>query len=234
MRFVKRRGQEGGALTTGLMGAMQEEIRLMTESMVVNAAEQHIKRTFYRGTLVGQKVVVAESGIGKVNAALCSQFLITHFGVDQLIFVGTAGALNPELCVGDIIITERALEWDFADSPREPRRWYQADPSLVALAVKAVEKLGLRARVGSVLTGDQPVLELRRKQELWQSFSGDCVEMEGGAVAHVCSVNEVPFLIVRVISDLADESSFEQFICSFAKVAPLPAEVVIEMLKELR
>ena len=167
-----------------------------------------------------------------MRAAACSQFLIEHFGVERLIFTGIAGALNPELRVGDIVVSDRAVEWDFQSITIE-NRWYQADPTLVALTVKAAERLGRRVHVGSVLTGDQPVLKLAHKHELWQTFNGDCVEMEGAAVAQVCSMNEVPFVLIRVISDLADESALQDVVHSFAQVAPLPAEVALEMLKEL-
>ena len=216
----------------GVMGALEEEVRLIADSLVVSGTETHVKRTFYRGSLAGHEVVVVHSGIGKVRAAARSQFLIEHFGVDRLIFAGVAGALNPELAVGDIVVSDCALQWDFRSVRNEPQR-YQADPALVALAVKMAERLDRKVYIGSVLTGDQPVIKLEHKQELWQTFNGYCVEMEGAAVAQVCFMNEVPFVLIRAISDLAEGGSFEEFLRSFAKVAPLPAEIVLEMLKEL-
>ena len=214
------------------MGALEGEVRLITDRLVVSGIEEHIRRTFYRGSLTGHEVVVVHSGIGKVRAAASSQFLIEHYGVDRLIFIGVAGALNPELAVGDIVVSDYALQWDFRSLNMGPPR-YQAAPTLVDLAVKAAEKLGRKVCVGLVLTGDQPVIKLEHKQELWQTFNGYCVEMEGAAVAQVCSMNEVPFVLIRAISDLAEGGSFQDFLQSFARVAPLPGEVALEMLKEL-
>lgn len=219
-------------MTIGLMGAMTEEIRLIVDRVALSRTEEHLKRTFYLGSIAGHEVVVVHSGIGKVRAAARAQFLIERFGVDRVIFAGMAGALNPEFRVGDIVVSGRALEWDFEAISIEPH-WYQADPTLVALAVEAGEKLGKTVRVGSVLTGDQPVLKLERKQQLRETFGGDCVEMEGGAVAHVCWMNGVPFVLVRVISDLADEAMLQDFVHSFAEIAPVAAEVVVEMLHQL-
>ncbi len=220
-------------MTIGLMGALEQELRSITDSMVVSETRQHIKRTFYRGSIAGHEVVVVHSGVGKVRAATCCQFLIDHFGVDRVILIGVAGALKPGLSVGDIIVSDRTMEWDFR-SVNEGMCWYQADPSLIALAVGAAERLGRRLLVGSVLTGDRPVYKLNHKHELFQTFNGDCVEMEGAAVGLVCSMNNIPFILVRVISDFADENTHQEFVRSFDKVAPLPAEVVLEMLKELR
>ncbi len=219
-------------MTIGLMGALEEEVQLITDRLEVSGIEEHVGRTFYRGKLAGHEVVVVHSGVGKVRAAARSQFLIEHFGVERLIFTGVAGALNPELAVGDIVVSDNALQWDFRSVKMEPPR-YQADPTLVALAVKAAKRLGWRVSVGLVLTGDQPVIKFEHKQELWKTFNGYCVEMEGAAVAQVCFMNKIPFVLIRAISDLAEGGSFQDFLQSFARVAPLPGDVVLEMLKEL-
>lgn len=216
----------------GVMGALEEEVRLIASGVGISATESHLGRTFYRGRFAGHEVVVVRSGIGKVRAAACSQFLIDKFGVGQLVFAGIAGALRPGLSIGDIVVSERALEWDLR-GVRVERRWYLADPVLVALAVKVAEQLGRRVSVGSVVTGDQPVFKPGHRQELREKFNGDCAEMEGGAVAHVCSMNQVPFVLVRAISDLADENALQDLTRSFAEVSSLPAEIVLAMIKEL-
>jgi len=220
-------------MTIGLMGALEGEIKLITESMVVSEAVKHVRKTFYQGSLNGHEVVAVHCGIGKVRAAACSQFLIEHFGIDRLILAGVAGAVNPELGVGDIVVSDCAVQWDFRSASGEPHR-YQADPALVEAAVKAAEKLGRRVCVGPVLTGDQPVFKPGHKKELWNDFGGYCVEMEGAAIAQVCFMNEVPFVLIRAMSDLAEGIKFKDFMESFAKVAPIPAEVVLEMLKDLQ
>ncbi len=218
-------------MTIGLLGALELEVRLFVNSMTVSSIEQHIKRTFYRGDLLGHDVVVTQSGVGKVRAAACTQFLIKHYGVDRIIFAGIAGALNPQFCVGDIVVANRALEWDFKAITVETA-WYQADLALVDQAVGAAQRLGRKVWVGSVLTGDRPVHNLNHKQELLQAFNADCVEMEGGAVALVCFMNDIPFVLVRAISDFADERMVRDLVQSFEDFISLPAEVVLEMLKE--
>jgi len=216
----------------GLLGAMEEEVQIIADNIALNGVERYLGLTFYLGTLSDHSVVVVHSGIGKVRAAACTQFLIDRFQVSQLIFVGIAGALRPSIFVGDIVISERATEWDFQAVSIE-RCWYQADSQLIASATEAAQRLGYRVLVGSVLTGDRPIFKPGEKHELSRMFNGDCVEMEGAAVAHVCSLNKVPFVLIRAVSDLADENAPQAIIQSFRQVSRLPAKVVLEMLNGL-
>lgn len=211
---------------------MEQEVQLLVDRMTVSKVEEHLTRTFYRGTVAGHEAVVVYSGIGKVRASACCQFLIDRFSVDRVIFTGAAGALTPRLSVGDIVVSEKTTEWDFQSSV-EGHIWHQADPGLVSLAKEAAARLHRQCFVGSILTGDRPVLKTDHKHKLLAAFNADCVEMEGGAVGLVCRLNNVPFVLIRVISDFADESALQEFDRSFSKVAPLPTEVVLEMLKEM-
>lgn len=214
------------------MGALDEEVKLISESMAVKHIEGHLRRTFYAGDLAHHRVIAVRCGVGKVRAAACTQFLIVHFGITRLIVAGIAGALSPELSIGDLVVSQKTLQWDFQAVGTE-QRWYPAEPKLVTAALEAARRLGYRARAGSVLTGDQPVTTVKHKQELWHTYRGDCVEMEGAAAAHVCSMNNIPFVLVRVISDLADENAVHSVTSSFPSLALLPARVVVEMIKQL-
>ncbi|MFH1382184.1 MAG: 5'-methylthioadenosine/adenosylhomocysteine nucleosidase [Chloroflexota bacterium] len=218
--------------TIGLMGAMELEVKLIAESITLKGTEQHVERTFYRGQFAGRDVVIVQSGVGKVRAATACQFLLEHFGVERLIFAGVAGGLRPGLSIGDIIVSERAMEWDF-HSLMLPRCWYHADPALVSLAVRSAERLGRKVHIGSVLTGDRPIFKNEQKQDLWRTFNADCVEMEGAAVAQVCVLNAIPFVLIRAVSDLADEHSFVNLVRNLREVVAWPAEVALEMVKSL-
>ncbi|MFC1944743.1 5'-methylthioadenosine/S-adenosylhomocysteine nucleosidase [Chloroflexota bacterium] len=212
---------------------MKDEVRPLVEGLGTTAVMENLsRRTFCRGSLAGHDVVVVSCGIGKVRAAACAQLLIGRFGVEKLVFVGTAGALNPGLEVGDIVVSERTMEWDLEAFGVEPR-WYQADPVLVETAVRAAERLGRRVNVGPVLSGDRPVMEEGHRGELRRRWGGECVEMEGAALAHVCWMNEASFVLIRAISDQAGEDMAREFVLSYADVAPLPGEVVLEMLRGL-
>lgn len=219
-------------MAIGVIGALDEEVQLICDNMAVTHIEEHLRRTFYVGNLAHHRVIAVRSGVGKVRAAACTQFLIDHFSITRLIVAGIAGALAPELSIGDLIVSQQTLQWDFQPVGAK-QRWHPAEPKLVTAALEAAKGLGYRARVGSVLTGDQPVITLKHKQELWHTYRGDCVEMEGAAVAHVCSMSSIPFVLIRVISDLADENAIHSVTSSFASVVLFPARVVVEMIKQL-
>lgn len=224
----------------GIMAAHPAEIATLVDKATVRETQTILRKEFHIGELCGHDVVITTCGIGKVRAAARTQFLIDHFQVSRLIFSGVAGALDPQLKRGDIVISTQTIEHDFdvgEGSAGERRRlhWYDADPQLVELAMKAGEKAGLAdsLRPGKVLTGDQAITQLSRKQALWQSLGGSCVEMEGAAVAGVCWMNQVPFVLVRGISDMADESASGDFLRWFQIAAQRAASLVVEMVRSL-
>lgn len=220
----------------GILGALNEEIKLLLDNLRLQKVETRLRHKFYQGTLAGQQVVLTTSGIGKVRAAARTQFLIDHFPVQAIILVGIAGAINPNLGLGDIVISRHALQHDFAAgafSRKGGTRWYEASPQLLEWAVKAGENLGWKERLylGSVLSGDQAITQLSRKQWLWRNFGGDCVEMEGAAVAAVCWMNEIPFVLIRTISDLAEEELPSDFTERFQQDADCSAAIALEILR---
>lgn len=198
----------------GIIGAMDKEIVLLKEEMSIEQVEQKAGLTFYIGKLKGKAIVLVKSGIGKVNAALCAQILVDVYGVGLIINTGVAGALHPDLEVGDIVVSIDSLQHDvdtsvFGDPrgiiPGMEESVFQADERLLTL-VENISIKGHKIIKGRVLTGDQGIGCGDIKEFLYREFKGCCVEMEGGAIAHVCSVNKIPFLIIRSISDKADEA----------------------------
>lgn len=220
---------ESNALRIGVMSAIEREVKLVLENLSDGEAQEELGGTLYLGQIKNHDIVLTSSGVGKVKAATHIQYLIDCFQVKSIFLIGVAGATNPTLRVGDVIISDRAIEYDCWQSC-----WYQADRRLIKTAVNAGERLRLPGKllVGSVLTGDQPCLDAGKKSQLWQYFRGDCVEMEGAAVAHVCWMNRVPFVIIRTISDLAGEKAIDEIKRSFNEVVDWPARVFMEIMND--
>jgi adenosylhomocysteine nucleosidase len=211
----------------GIIGALEMEIELLKDSLALEATLTKAGLEFYQGTLAGKEVVLVKSGIGKVNAALCTQILADEFAVDKVIFTGVAGAVDPELEVKDIVISTELIQHDvdvtaFGDC--EPGEIPQvgtafvADEELIELAEKAGDKIsaeeGLKVVTGRILSGDQFISDQEKVDWLRETFNGYCTEMEGAAVAQTAYLNEIPFLIIRSISDKADgeaDISFDKF-----------------------
>ena len=171
---------------------------------------------FLVGELNGQKVVGVQAGIGKVSAAVCTQVMIDRFSPDAIINVGVAGALNPELHVADIVISSDVAQHDmdttfFGDEPGFisliNKIYFEAVEKMKQAANQAAEALQIPHRIGRVVTGDQFIANAEKKEWLVKQFQGDCTEMEGGAIAQVCYLAETPFVIIRAISDKADDSA---------------------------
>jgi adenosylhomocysteine nucleosidase len=224
----------------GIVGALEEEIKPLIAAMKGVQASNWGKRSLYRGAIGNCEVVAISCGVGKVRAAACTQYLIDHFSVEAVLCSGVAGAVNPHLEIGDIVISKRALQHDFdLGDPgllkKLRKRWLKADPRLMELAMEAGKDLGFEERihVGTVLTGDQPIASQEKRQWLWETFRGDCVEMEGAAVAQVCRLSSVPFLIVRAISDAANEEAVREFKQSLAQTAGNAVNIVLGMLERV-
>lgn len=224
----------------GILGAHPAEIAPLLRTIAVREVQTRLKHEFHLGELWGRQVVVSTCGIGKVRAAARTQFLIDTYAVSRLIFVGVAGAIDPSLQRGNIVVSSQAIEHDFdlsggLDTRERGAHWYEADKQMVELAMQAAGRAGLAAETccGKVLTGDQAIHQRVRKEALWQGLGGACVEMEGAAVAMVCWMNQVPFVLVRAISDLAEEGSFEDFRHWFRVGAERCCSVAAELVKTL-
>lgn len=205
----------------GIIGAMDEEIQLLKEGM--NNVKEMTKAgiTYYSGTFQGQEIVLCKSGVGKVNAGVCTQILVDQFQVTKIIFTGVAGALNPSLEIGDIVISSACQYHDMDASavgfkkgeiPFSDISVFEADSELMEMAVEASkEVIEGKTIVGKILSGDQFIADRDLVKALHQEFQGDCTEMEGAAVAHVCDMNKIPFVIIRSMSDKADGSAHINF-----------------------
>lgn len=209
----------------GIIGAMEEEVSQLKNQMT-NIEEKVIaSMTFCKGQLLGKDVVVVRSGIGKVNMAICAQILVDLFQVDMLINTGVAGSLQNKIDIGDMVISTDTLQHDMDATgfgyqlgviPRMEESVFQADQNLVALATKACQDVNPEINVfeGRVISGDQFVSSQEKKNYLVEQFQGYCTEMEGAAMGQVAYLNHIPFVVIRAISDKADNSaevSYEQF-----------------------
>ena len=190
----------------------------LKEAMEVQETIERASMVFLRGELCGKDVVIVRSGIGKVNAGICTQILADRFGVDRLINTGIAGSLDAKIDIGDIVISTDALHHDMdatefgypvGQVPRMETLSFPADEELVKKAVKASEKVNpdIHTFTGRIASGDQFIASREVKEKIIQNFHPLCVEMEGAGIAHAASLNQISYVIIRAISDKADNSA---------------------------
>ena len=202
----------------GIIGAMEDEVAQLKKNMEIEETTEVASLSFWRGKLSGKEVVVVRSGIGKVNAAICTQILVDQFHVDVIINTGIAGSLDAEIDIGDIVISTDAVEHDmdasiFGDPigqiPQMDTFSFPADESLVKLAKEVNEKANpdVHTWIGRVVSGDQFVSSGEKKEQLIRVFDAKCTEMEGAAIAHAAYLNKISCVIIRAISDKADNSA---------------------------
>ena len=202
----------------GIIGAMEDEVAELKKSMEIEEIVSAASISFCRGKLSGKEVVVVRSGIGKVNAAVCAQILVDRFGADVIINTGIAGSLDAAIDIGDIVISTDAVEHDmdasiFGDPvgqiPRMDTFSFPADESLVKLAKEVNEKANpdIHTWTGRIVSGDQFVSSAEKKDQLIRLFDAKCTEMEGAAIAHTAYLNKISCVIIRAISDKADNSA---------------------------
>jgi len=245
---------------TGILGAFDQEVRYLL-SITTNKTEQQIHRVrFTEGEINGKRVVIAQTGIGKVNAAVVTLLMIEHFAPANLIFTGIAGGVNPSLSPGDIVIGSRVAYHDYGtltpDSLwRRPTKnpfmnyenpvFYKSDSILLVHAAKAKENLKLervktsygerlpKAIIGTIVTGDVFVASGRAVKELRKNLHADVTEMEGAAVAQTCHQWKQPFIVIRSLSDNADDASVGDVRLFYKIAAQNSANLVVAMLKLL-
>ena len=202
----------------GIIGAMEEEVTKLKEQMINVTVLKKACMEFNSGLLEGKEVVVVRSGIGKVNAALCTQILCDDYHVTTIINTGIAGSLDNKIEIGDIVLSTDALQHDvdavafgyeLGVIPRMETSIFKADEMLCSLAKTVCERVNpdIQVFTGRVVSGDQFIADKAVKDRLIQCFQPLCTEMEGAAIAQAAYLNQVPFLIVRAISDKADNSA---------------------------
>jgi adenosylhomocysteine nucleosidase len=225
-----------------VLTAIPEEIAAFGAHLVETGRETVAGIRVHHGTLDGRPVVLAESGIGKVNGALAATVLFDRFGCGGIIFSGVAGGLDPALSVGDLVIATEVIQHDYGAMVRGTLEVYRAgalpfpefrgelslkaDPRLIAAARLALTD----ARFGTILTGDSYLGCGQTRERLFSNFAGKAVDMESGAVAQVAEAFGVPWLIIRALSDLAGEDSQLDFQVFAAQAAKTAAAAVLKSL----
>ena len=228
----------------GIIGADEAEIALLKEACAAAECTKIAGMDFFAGYIGSTPVVIAQCGIGKVNAGICAQILIGRFGAEKIINTGVAGSMNADINIGDLVISTDAVQHDFDISPlgygygEIPYLGvtaFPADGELRTRAVKAAKKTVPELGVfeGRVCSGDQFIADSAQKELIRSRFGGMCCEMEGAAIAQVCHLNAVPWVVIRAISDKADETGDVDYPSFAAKAARDCAGIVRAMLEAL-
>lgn len=219
---------------TLLMSAMDEEMSLMLSKMEKKQEYKHLNFVYYKGVLHGKEVLIARCGIGKVLSAVATEYFLEKYDIKQLIFTGMAGSLSQDLGIGDILVAKDLVFYDvdvtafgykMGHIPQTEYRFIDGDAGLINIF--STMKLDCNIKIGRILTGDKFIKNKDEIRELNLEFKGDAVEMEGASVALVCKLHGVPFVIIRVISDMADGSApldFKDFLDTASKTTSLMIE----------
>ena len=227
----------------GIIGAMQQEVETLLSHLEGCARQEKAGSVFYEGTLGGLETVVVQCGVGKVNAAICVQILCDCFGVTHVVNTGIAGSLCAELDIGDLVISEDAMYHDVdchafgyptGKVPGMPQT-YPADALLADYAHEAAQTVHPgHVRRGRVASGDQFVNEKALKEHIIAVTGALCTEMEGAAIAHAAYRNGVPYVIIRAISDKADDSAEMDYPTFETQAAHHCAAVTLAFAKHLK
>lgn len=216
-------------IKTGIIGAMTEEVASLKAALT----EEHVRTVagmeFHEGKLDGADVVVVKCSVGKVNAAACTQILSDIFGVSRIINTGVAGSLDADIDIGDIVVSTDAVQHDMdctalgcarGEIPYSAEYIFKADEEMRKSAVQAVKAAAPDIKVfeGRVCSGDQFIASRAQKESIINDLGGSCCEMEGASIAQISSLNGIPFVIIRAISDKADDSE-EMSYLEFEKAA---------------
>ena len=223
---------------------MEVEVKELKEQMQITRQLTKAGMEFCEGILEGQDVVVVRSGVGKVNAAVCTQILIDVFDVKAVINTGIAGSLKAEINIGDLVISSDLVHHDMdavsfgypkGQIPQMDVFSFEADKALADLAEKVCEEVNPEIQVfhGRVVSGDQFIADKETKENISTLFAGYCTEMEGAAIAQTAHLNEVPFVVLRAISDKADDSASMDYPTFEKKAAEHCAKLVEEFIVEL-
>ena len=224
-------------MLTGIIGAMAVETEAIKALIKSPVKEKVGNIEFVRGTLCGKDVVVAQCGIGKVFAAICTEAMILKYNPDRIINTGVAGTLSDKVGLLDVAVSSSVVEHDMDTSPLgDPVGLISginivnipASETLVAEINTAAKRIGKKCEVGVIASGDQFIADKTKKEYIRETFSAIACEMEGAAVGHVCYVNGVDFAVIRCISDNADHNAGEM---DYPTLCTKAAEQSQELLK---
>ncbi len=228
----------------GIIGAMEVEVESLKSEMNVKNTVKKASMEFFEGTIGSTEVVVVRSGICKVNAGICVQILHDTFGVTHVLNTGAAGSLDARINIGDIVLSTDACYHDVnatvfgykkGEIPQLGVQAFPADQELIGKAKEAIKIAApdLGVFEGRVCSGDQFISEKEVKDAIISDFGGMCVEMEGAGIAQACYLNDLPFVIIRAISDKADGSDIMDYPEFEKKAAHDCAALVLQMIKSL-
>ena len=224
-----------------IMGAMPEEIEPLLKKVENVKKIEYANNSYYEATYKGKELVIAYSKIGKVFSSLTASTLIEKFGCSKLLFSGVAGAINPKLHIGDLIIADKLCQHDlditifghdFGYVP-EGAKFVDTDKALREVAKDVAKKNELSLIEGTIATGDQFVASNERKTFISENFQADAIEMEGASVAVVCDALNVPFFVLRAISDTANDDAgvdFDEFMVGSAIIS---ANFILDMVDSI-
>ena len=224
----------------GIMGAMPDEVDQLCAKLENVTVEPYGGVEYHKGTLAGKQVVVCCAGMGKANAAATTQVLITKFGAEKIIFSGIAGNMTSKIGIGDVCIGETVVYHDAElsmiaqSAPFQTE--YHGDPALVRTALDACAACGVKAIAGKIATGDLFVGDSETKAAIEAKCAPDCVEMEGAAVSQIAAKNGVPCVILRAMSDNADEDGHEVLVVkkfSIGEYVATATKIVAAMVEKL-
>jgi len=226
-------------MTIGIIAAMAEELEILLTDLTLESKKEKANMTFHKGELYGKDVVAVVCGIGKVNSAICTQILASEYNVDKIINVGVAGGIGKEIYPGDIVVAENLVQHDmdttaFGDKmgqiPRLDTFDFKCDKEMVSLAKRACEELSeLNSFVGRIASGDQFIANLEKIQWLDKEFGAISCEMEGASIAQVCYLNSIPFVVIRSISDNANNGAH----MDYQKFIPVAVKNSTKILKQM-
>ena len=225
----------------GILCAMREELEPILEKVEIKEVIEYGRNKFYKAKFNNMDLILAYSKIGKVNSATTATIMIEKFGAQKLLFSGVAGAVDEDLKIGDLVIADKTCQHDvdltvFGYEPGyipESKVYFECDKNLNLIAKKVAEKMNVRLKEGIIASGDQFVHSKERKEWIKKTFNAIAIEMEGGAVGCVAWTLNIPFFMLRAISDTAEEGAgvdFDEFLEESSKVS---AEFLIKMLKEI-
>ena len=229
----------------GIIGAMEEEITNLKSHMQVDEVQTIAGMSFFKGAVKGTKLVLVRSGIGKVNAGICTQILASVYGVDTVINTGIAGSLNADIDIGDIVVSTSLVQYDvdarnfgykLGEIPRMNIVEFPADKYLIDKTQSVFDSLGLGIKLykGMVATGDKFVSEDSLKAEIISNFHAYCVEMEGAAIAQAAMINNMACVVIRAISDKADNSANVDYRSFEAKAIENMSKISLELVYILK
>ncbi len=226
----------------GIIGAMDEEVAKLKEMIENLQIVYKSGMDFFSGKIEGTDVVVVKCGVGKVNAAMCTQTMIDVFDVTGIINTGIAGSLDADINIGDIVLASDTLEHDMDVAalgyepgiiPDTSVSVFKTDDYLMDIAMQAVKASAIDVTVftGRVVSGDQFISSKEKKEWLVSTFGGRCAEMEGAAIGHVAVLNSVPYLVVRAISDKADDSAQMDYPAFAARAIDNSVRMMTEIIR---